>query len=314
MGSDDHRKPADGCDDLLATQLSTRSVTDSAAPDSLSQDRVPVLMVLQGQEIGRRYLLNESSLVLGRHPARADMVIHGDSEISSGHFRIERGGGAYLVTDLGSLNGTWLNGGRLAAHDPQTLQEGDKIFLGRTAFKFSFQDALEEDFHIRVERIMTIDELTGLVVKRTFDQKLDWAVTQAREAGQPLFVLMMDMDGLKAINDANGHHVGAGTIAEVGHILGEIVNPRGCVTRWGGDEFTAYLAPCSLEDGLAVAEQIRLTIEEHTFCVAGVTVFPTISVGVSAMPRDGHQRTELVRAADAALYRAKAAGRNVVSE
>jgi len=299
---------------VLATQLSTRSVTDGAASDSLTEERVPVLMVLQGQEIGRRYLLNESSLVLGRHPTRADLVIHGDGEISSGHFRIERAGSTYLITDLGSLNGTWLNGGQLVANAPQTLQEGDKIFLGRTAFKFSFQDALEEDFHIQVERMMTIDELTGLVVKRTFDQKLEWAIQQAAEAVQPLFVMMMDMDGLKAINDANGHHVGAGTIAEVGHLLGAIINDRGCVTRWGGDEFTAYLAPCALEDGLAVAEQIRSTIANHPFNVAGVAVSPTISIGVSSMPRDGQQRTELVRAADAALYRAKAAGRNTVSE
>jgi diguanylate cyclase (GGDEF)-like protein len=100
----------------------------------------------------------------------------------------------------------------------------------------------------------------------------------------------------------------------VGQLVGEIVNPRGCVTRFGGDEFTAYLYPCERSAGRDVAERIRATIEGHDFVIAGVRVHPTISIGMASMPQDGRQRTALVRAADAALYRAKAAGRNCVSE
>ena len=304
---------ADPPDDfLLQTRLSIQE-TDEGSTVSASQDRVPVLMVLQGRDIGRRYLLNEPSLVIGRHPQRAQLVV-GDLEVSSTHATVQKIGGRFTITDLGSLNGTQLNGQPLAPQQPQVLDDGDKLFLGRNVLKFTYQDQLEEDFHIRVEQMINIDELTGLVVKRTFDARLEWALREACVASTQLCVLMMDMDGLKAINDTHGHHVGAGTIAQVGRILGEIVNPRGCVTRFGGDEFTAYLEACTRSDGLGLAEHIRATIHDALFQFGDALVHPTISIGMASMPQDGTGPAEVVRAADAALYRAKAAGRNCVSE
>lgn len=276
------------------------------------KERVPVLIVLHGKEIGRRYLLNEEDLVLGRHPRLANLVVQGDREISSRHARLKRSGESFLLEDMGSTNGTLLNGIRLEAD--RDLSDGDKILAGSTVLKFTFQDTIEEDFHGRVERMMNIDELTGLMVKRSFDQQLDWALQMTCSGSDQLTVLMMDMDGLKSINDAHGHSVGAGTIASVGRLLGTIVNPLGCVTRFGGDEFTAFLSPCERSEGLDVAERIRSEVETQPIEIDGVTVSPTISIGVSSHPRDGVTPAELVRAADAALYRAKAKGRNCVSE
>ncbi len=297
---------------LLQTRLSIQEPDDGAAA-SVSQDRVPVLMVLQGREIGRRYLLNEPSLVIGRHPMRAQLVV-GDLEVSSTHATVQKIGGRFTITDLGSLNGTQINGRPLAPQQPLALSDGDKLFVGKSVLKFTFQDQLEEDFHVRVEQMINIDELTGLVVKRTFDARLEWALREACLANTELCVLMMDMDGLKAINDTHGHHVGAGTIAQVGRTLGEIVDPLGCVTRFGGDEFTAYLENHSRPDGLRIAEQIRSTIHDALFQFGDALVHPTISIGMASMPQDGTGPAEVVRAADAALYRAKAAGRDCVAE
>ena len=265
------------------------------------------------REIGRRYLLNEPNLVIGRHPIRAQLVV-GDLEASSTHAAVQKLGGRFTITDLGSLNGTQLNGTPLVPRQPQVMSDGDKLFVGRSVLKFTFQDELEEDFHVRVEQMINIDDLTGLVVKRTFDQRFEWALREACMAGTQLCVLMMDMDGLKGINDTHGHHVGASTISQVGRILGEIVNPRGCVTRFGGDEFTAYIENCDRPEGLRVAEQIRATIQDAHFQIGAAVVHPTISIGLSSMPQDGNGPAEVVRAADAALYRAKAAGRNCVAE
>jgi len=300
-------------DSLLKTQVSIPgdSLPSGSSPED---DRVPVLIVLQGHDIGRRYLINEASLVIGRHPQRAQLILTGDLEVSSTHVTIQRVGGHFMATDLASTNGTSLNDRPLAPHEPNRLNDGDRLFVGRTVLKFTFQDQLEEDFHVHVERAMTIDELTGLVVKHAFDKLLGFAMTTALQSGAPLSVLMMDMDGLKQINDTHGHHVGAGTIAQVGEILGGIVNPRGCVTRFGGDEFTAFLEDCPRARGLQIAEEIRAAVEQHPFEIAGVVVHPTISIGLSSVPDDGRQAAEVVRAADAALYRAKGAGRNCVSE
>jgi two-component system, cell cycle response regulator len=299
-------------DPLLKTQLSISG--DEVRSVTLEADRVPVLIVLHGGEIGRRYLLNEPSLVIGRHPQRAQLMLQGDLEVSSTHARIEQTGGRFSVTDLGSLNGSFLNGQVLRRGEPLALDDGDKLFIGRSVLKFTFQDELEEDFHVRVERMMNIDELTGLVVKRAFDRRLEFTLGIAASDHKPLTALMMDMDGLKQINDSHGHHVGAGTIAQVGRILGEIVNPRGCVTRFGGDEFTAFLEDCPRADGLDVAERIRAAVEGDDFRFGKAVVHPTISIGLSSCPEDGTQPAEVVRAADAALYRAKGAGRNCVSQ
>ena len=279
---------------------------------TMEDERVPVLIVLHGQEIGRRYLLNQETLVVGRRPDICDLSLQGDPRVSSRHAMLQRIPDGFRVTDLGSTNGTAVGGTRLAA--PRDIHDGDKLLIGNTVLKFTYQDEVEEDFHVRVQQMMNIDELTGLVVKRSFDQQCGWAVDTATRQGAELAVLMMDMDGLKKINDTHGHHVGAGTIATVGKLLGEIVNPRGCVTRFGGDEFTAFIAPSSREEGRQVAEQIRRAVETYDYDIAGVAARPTISIGLSSLPQDGTMRAQLIRAADAALYRAKAHGRNCVAE
>ena len=275
-------------------------------------ERVAVLMVLHGQEIGRRFLLNQGTLVIGRRPDLCDLVLQGDPLVSSRHALLQRAGDTFRVADMGSTNGTVVGGVRLTG--ARDLVDGDKILIGNTVLKFTFQDEVEENFHVSVERMMNIDDLTGLVVKRGFDQRCGWALDAATRAGNEMTILMMDMDGLKKINDTHGHHVGAGTIAQVGKLLGSMINTRGCVTRFGGDEFTAYLAPCPREQGLAVAEEIRGAVEAYPYETTGVHVHPTISIGLSSFPQDGTTRAQLIRAADAALYRAKAQGRNCVAE
>jgi diguanylate cyclase (GGDEF)-like protein len=83
---------------------------------------------------------------------------------------------------------------------------------------------------------------------------------------------------------------------------------------FGGDEFSAYLSPCERAAGLRIAEQIRQTILNHSFKIDEIDVHPSISIGISSLPRDGTSAGELFVRADEALYRAKKAGRNRVSE
>jgi len=135
---------------------------------------------------------------------------------------------------------------------------------------------------------------------------------QCGTGGQPLVAMMMDMDGLKRINDTHGHQIGAQTVATVGRLLGEKIQPDGLVSRFGGDEFTAYSVGRDRSRGLELGEAIRLAIGSHRFEFEGVVVEPTISIGLAAFPEDGRTTQQLTRRADEALYRAKAAGRNCV--
>jgi diguanylate cyclase (GGDEF)-like protein len=277
------------------------------------ENRLPVLIVLRGAQIGRRYLLNEQAMIVGRREGQASVVIAGDAAISAAHCRIEHDpiGDAYALVDLGSTNGTRLNGQPVRRR--KRLRDGDKVLLGQTILKFTFHDVIDAEFHHEVDRMMNIDELTGLVVLRVFEDRFRRTLAACAAAGRSLAVLMMDMDGLKKINDAHGHHVGAQTIAQVGRLLGRLLAPDGLVTRFGGDEFTAFAPDRNRDAAVELAETIRGTLKAKPIDCGGVIVQPTISIGVASFPEDGAGAEKLTRCADEALYRAKAAGRDVVS-
>lgn len=279
-----------------------------------SNSRLPVLVVLRGTQVGRRYLLNESGLVLGRRADRAELVVPGDAQISSVHCRFERGTAteAWQVVDLSSTNGTVIGGERIST---STLRDGDRILVGETVLKFTFHDEVEEEFHRQVDHLMNIDDLTGLPVQRVFQMRCAEMLLLSKRKSQPMAVFMMDMDGLKKMNDTHGHFVGANSIATVGRRLGGIVQTsNGVVSRFGGDEFSAFVPNADKEQAFAIGEQMRKAVVEQPITRDQVTVNPTISIGFAVYPNDGELLEELTRKADDALYRAKAAGRNRVSE
>jgi diguanylate cyclase (GGDEF)-like protein len=285
-------------------------LSDQTLVTNLSQQQ-PVVMIINGADLGKRYILNDASYVIGRNPEKSNIVLD-DRAVSAMHTRIDYNArkGRFFITDLESKNGIWVNARRI---DAGPLTPGDKIFIGRTILKFNIEDAFEDTFHSSVDKLMNVDELTGLPVKRIFDYKLEVMFNRASRRGRPLSLLMMDMDGLKSINDTHGHMLGSHSIATCGKIIGEIIGRQGQACRYGGDEFIAYLKNTSLEQATAVGEQIRSTIEGHTFRLNGTRVKPTISIGVAELTPGMENHEALVHAADLALYRAKEAGRNIVA-
>ena len=275
------------------------------------QPRMAVLVVVQGENIGRRHLLNERRLILGRDPKRANLVIP-DPSVSGKHALVQtdQKGGRYGIIDLGSRNGTYINGERV---ESGPLRDGDKIFVGETVLKFTFHDAIEEDFHSRIDELIHVDSLSGLYVRRWFDTEYPKEFERARAEGRPLCVLMMDMDGLKEVNDQHGHQMGSYCIGEAGRLIKRAIEPNGAGARFGGDEFVAYLRNCGLEGALEVGERIREAIADFEFTKEGVRVSPTISIGVAELAGDVASAEQLTRLADDALYRAKKAGRNTVT-
>lgn len=272
--------------------------------------RTPGLVVVHGAEIGRRHALPAGGLVIGRDPLQVGLVL-ADPAVSARHCAVEidGDGGAFRVTDLGSRNGTYVNGEKVAE---RALAEGDKIFVGETVLRFSLQDAIEESFHAQIETLMNVDALTGLLVKRAFDLELARCFDTARRTGGALVLLMMDLDGLKSINDNRGHQMGSLCIAEVGKIVGEEIAPVGRACRYGGDEFIAWVeVPES--GAVALAERIRARVEGYEFMRDGVRVHSTISIGLAELNAGLATPDHLLQAADEALYRAKRAGRNRVA-
>jgi two-component system cell cycle response regulator len=284
-------------------------LSDQTLATQLSQQN-PVILVLDGRELGKRFVLDDASFTIGRDPDRANIVLS-DRAVSGMHTRIDYNARErqFFITDLESKNGVWVNSRRV---DSTPLNPGDKIFIGASVLKFNLEDAIEERFHSQVDTLMNIDDLTGLPVKRAFDQRFSIAFVKARQRRKPLALLMMDMDGLKRINDTYGHLMGSHTISECGKIIGKVVTKRGTACRYGGDEFMAYLRNTPLSEAFPLGEYIRQTISGHTFRLNGHKAEPSISIGVAELTADIDSPEEFVNAADLALYRAKEAGRNIV--
>jgi diguanylate cyclase (GGDEF)-like protein len=267
------------------------------------------LVVLQGaeSEIGTHILLDRD-VTLGRDPTVELTLV--DEGISRRHCQVRKDQDTFIVEDLGSTNGTLLNGELLDS--PQILKAGDRIYLGPCVIKFTDSDALEVRYHQQMDHLVGTDDLTGLIAKRRFDAAYSRAVDTARSMKRPLSVLMLDLDQLKQINDTHGHPIGAHTISEVGRIIGRVLSPEGAACRFGGDEFAAFLAGRAKPAAIELADEVRRSLAEHRIEKDGVIVRATLSIGVATFPEDGANAELLLRRADEALYRAKRAGRDRV--
>lgn len=276
-----------------------------------AQSRTATLIVIQGAEydLGRRVRC-DMPVTIGRD-VNVELPLS-DGSISRRHCTIERlGPGAYQLVDLGSTNGTRIGGRRIQGTSP--LCEGDKIFVGASAIRFSYHDALDIEFHDRLEELYTTDALTGMATKRQYDATYETLAQRARESGEPLAMLVMDMDGLKEVNDTHGHEMGGFVIAEAASLIRSAIDELGIVCRFGGDEFVACLPGMSPERATELADSLRSGVEAHVFEHDGIRVAPTISVGVAAFPTDVDDPATLFSAADRALYAAKRQGKNRVA-
>jgi len=269
------------------------------------------LVSIHGAHLGKRWLLEACGVVIGRDAAQAGLALP-DAAVSARHcaLELEPVSGDFTVSDLGSRNGTFVNGEKVAE---RRLEEGDKLFVGETVLEFTWEDALGAGFHSGIDSRLDVDALTGLLVKRAFDLELARAFAQASERAGSLCLMMMDMDEQRSAADDKAQKMGSLCIAEVGRIIREQVATSGCACRFGGDRFIALLHPFGLARGFELAEQVRARVEAYGFERDGVRMHPTISIGIVELEPGLPSPDHLLQLADEALFRAMRAGRNRVS-
>ncbi|MBY0337815.1 MAG: diguanylate cyclase [Acetobacteraceae bacterium] len=151
------------------------------------------------------------------------------------------------------------------------------------------------------------DPLTDLHNRRFLEESWDKLTAQARRRHSPVALLLIDLDHFKAINDRHGHAAGDAALRRVGAVLAQSFRAADLACRFGGEEFVVVLPDCGLAQALRRAEDVRRAIEQ-----AGNDPPLSASIGVAAMPECGSDLRAALRAADLALYRAKAGGRNRV--
>ena len=160
----------------------------------------------------------------------------------------------------------------------------------------------------QVQHLAATDGLTGLANRSTFQRSLGLEVARSTRTGEPLSLLLLDLDHFKHLNDTWGHQTGDEVLRRVAAVLDESCRGFDVPARYGGEEFAVVLPSTALEQAVAVAERLREMM-------AGALIEPavTISVGVATLPNSAATGEELVRAADEALYASKRAGRNRVT-
>jgi diguanylate cyclase (GGDEF)-like protein len=211
--------------------------------------------------------------------------------------------------------------GKPFAERDKTLLE---IFAGYTSF--TLQNALDAK---RAHELSKKDDLTGLFNDRWFNVRLTETVAESRQSGSEAVLIFMDLDQFKTINDCHGHLAGSQVLREVGFVLKRIIHSEhATVARYGGDEFVMILPDTKLDSAIQIAEEIREAISETTFLdrewafnnpplhlrgilsasIGMAQHLPTTNTSMSIE----QEKSELLRRADAAMYRAKSQGKNKV--
>lgn len=297
-------RPDGGVRKTVKYQASEQELERLASP-SANASRA-ALVVIAGPSLGQRFEVDRT-LIIGRHPG-CDVPLS-DGQVSSHHARIEDRGDSWTLLDLESTNGTFVNGAR---SQEVALKPQDKIRLGETVLRFEVRDPLEQEYDAVLEQMLNIDDLSGLFVRRRFDAELARLVESAEASASAVGLLVMDLDGIKKINDAHGHLFGAHVIAEAGKLIGRTLGERGIACRFGGDEYLAALPGHDLERTVAVGEEILRAIHSARFEREGVVLTPGISIGAAAFPTSARDPVTLFQRGDEALYRAKHAGKNTI--
>jgi two-component system, cell cycle response regulator len=268
----------------------------------------PALTMISGPQAGSVFRLERTTLV-GRSSDCQILVDH--PGVSRHHASIvQLGSNAFEIEDLGSRNGTTVRGLRVRRAG---LLDGDRVGIGSgVMFRFALADEIEVSMLKRQYESSILDGLTGAANRRHFDDRLASEVAYAKRHGIELCLLLLDVDHFKQVNDRRGHPGGDHVLRELVSIVKRALRLEDFFARYGGEEFAIVSRSTDRAHGLLLAERVRQLVQSTTFEYEKHRVEITVSIGLACLADCGAELApeRLVRLADVALYRAKAAGRN----
>lgn len=271
------------------------------------------LVAYAGVSLGRIFPLRVGTMLLGRSP-EADIALL-DAEVSRHHSRVhwtnmDDGSVTLSVEDLGSTNGTLLNGKRIQG--TAIIRAGDRLTVGGHVLKVVALDHLERAFHETLLDQSTKDSLTGLANRSATLSELKTRFELAMRHHRPLSVIMVDLDHFKKINDTLGHGAGDFVLRSFGERVLARLRGADLAGRIGGEEFLLVLSETDTEGALHLAERIRSAMADSPHLLPNGPLEATCSVGVAERIPSDRSPGDLMGRADAALYAAKTSGRNRV--
>jgi len=289
----------------LAAWIHTAVIAGVAVPFQLLEGDRGLAIVFGGLVFGTLMLLTAAMSAHLQRPAgsRARAILLA-SFVTAGCAFLLRGIGAMLVANplrdfnepSGFAAATWL-----------------ATFAAALASTFGFLLLHKERAEAEALRLATIDPLTGAYNRRTFHEIAERELSRARRAGQPLSIIMMDIDHFRAVNEKHGHRVGDEVLQRFADVVRSAMRKEDMLVRFGGEEFLVLLPDVPGPGAVVVAGRIRRTVASEPIEVNGMQFPVTVSLGVAARLDEGPESLEtLLTRADGALTLAKERGRNRV--
>lgn len=271
-----------------------------------SKEKIPSLIVLEGIDAGKILKLTSQTMSLGRDK-RTDICFN-DIAISRKHCLFRNAPSNTTLIDLQSSNGTLVNGKKISK---KRLNQGDKITVGKTILKFDLTDADESEYHEKLYKLITFDDLTSLYNRKNMLKQLD-ILTISIPKSLPFSLLFIDIDHFKRVNDTFDHITGSEVLSEFGRLLLSNLRVGDIPCRYGGEEFVVILPRTKSDNAVFVAEKIRKIIESHVFYTrTGEYIVITVSIGVAEASTSLSNPKELLIRSDESMYCAKEHGRNL---
>jgi len=264
----------------------------------------------ESQRLGSRFRLSPgSTLEIGRS-ASVRISLPEVLSLSRKHARLRYAGAAVTIEDLGSTNGTYVNGQPI--HGRAILRSGDRFQTAAVHFKFLHEQDVENAYHLAIYELVARDGLTEIYNKRKYDEEAQRELARAIRHHRPLSLILFDLDEFKQINDTYGHLCGDFVLKQVASLARDLVRPEQVLARVGGDEL-AILAP---ETGVAGAEALAMKLRDrivgldHRYGELRINI--TCSFGIAELTAAMTTPQDLYHAADTALLLAKRSGKNRV--
>lgn len=278
-----------------------------------AKEQPACLILIRGTPQGHRFFITTDEMIIGRDP-KADISIP-DASISRKHAKITREGTVIKIEDLGSQNGTVVNGKRLETGHVAKLAKEDLVKLGNSIVKYLPAGEIEIIFYGNLNQAANTDPLTKCFNKGYFLEAIEAEVKRAKALATKLSLIFFDLDHFKKVNDTFGHEGGDFVLKEFTQLVRNIglLKPKDIFARYGGEEFCLMMPATSITEAADIAEALRGKIHGHEFLYEGKRIPVTTSLGVAELSSDHDTPADLIKSADKALYESKQGGRNRVS-
>jgi len=272
------------------------------------EEKRPYLSFIKGPKLGQLIPLEKNEMTVGRS-SECDICIE-DTTISRKHFKLKITGKKVLVEDLGSTNGTHINGKKIQV---VCADDGDKIQISReTIFKLSFLDETQSTSEKMRYEMGVMDAVTNTYNKRYFLERIREEFSFSSRKNRSLSVIMFDLDHFKKLNDTYGHLAGDLVLQGVAKLISQTIRTDDVFARFGGEEFVILMRDATVQNAFDLAERIRKKIENWDLVYSKQTIKVTLSAGVAEIHHGMTDYPALLKEADACLYQAKEKGRNQV--